>query len=315
MLSNFFKNARDQAAKEGEVEDAVTVEPDDAPLSGPLEESELAPTKDAAAAPSPDSLISAVDPDPAEIEANVDPAPAAPRKELLIFEAPEPLLLARHRDVSLDHDPRHPPVADISAVPLVAGEITRAGREMPVVFSAQDPVTPVALLGTASGENLFLDSEGAWLGDYIPAFLRQYPFVLAGRPDSSALTLCLDMACDGVNHTGRGERLFTEDGAHSTFLTKTIAFVEAYHKEYAVTRRLCARLEELDLLEAQEVRFRLPAGPVDLRGFRSVSRERVKALDDKVTLELARSGALEVIHAHWASLGAMATLARRAAAG
>jgi SapC len=56
-----------------------------------------------------------------------------------------------------------------------------------------------------------VDSNGAWSGSYIPAFVRRYPFML-GEMGNDRSVACIDEKYEGLNPT-IGERLFTEDGA------------------------------------------------------------------------------------------------------
>src|SRR3954471_5557872 len=64
---------------------------------------------------------------------------------------------------------------------LAAVEFSEAFKEYPILFTrgGNGHIVPVAMLGLRARENLFVDAEGRWLGNYIPAFVRRYPFVLA----------------------------------------------------------------------------------------------------------------------------------------
>ena len=45
-------------------------------------------------------------------------------------------------------------------------------------------------------ENLFVGEDGRWReGDYIPAYVRRYPFIFLEQPDKNGLTLGVDEAC------------------------------------------------------------------------------------------------------------------------
>lgn len=79
-----------------------------------------------------------------------------------------------------------------SVVPVFLTEIGRAVNSFPLVFVKQeDNFIISALLGLASGENLFLSNEGRWLGNYIPALIRVYPFRLL-RTNDEQLALAID---------------------------------------------------------------------------------------------------------------------------
>ena len=64
-----------------------------------------------------------------------------------------------------------------------------------------------------SEQNLYVDEKFSWDAKYIPAYVRRYPFVLAGdeiKPDST-YTVCIDENFSGFNRKS-GERLFTDKG-------------------------------------------------------------------------------------------------------
>src|SRR5262245_32764158 len=69
-----------------------------------------------------------------------------------------------------------------NAVPISYSEFAAACRDYPLAFVSTDAgrsFSPVAVLGVASGENLFL-RDGRWDGSvYLPAYLRRYPFCMA----------------------------------------------------------------------------------------------------------------------------------------
>src|SRR5262245_11235431 len=68
-----------------------------------------------------------------------------------------------------------------NAVPISFSEFTAACRDYPLAFVSADAgrsYNPVAVLGMAEGENLFLRGE-QWEGSvYLPAYVRRYPFCM-----------------------------------------------------------------------------------------------------------------------------------------
>ena len=44
----------------------------------------------------------------------------------------------------------------------------------------------------AGTEVLFVNEAGKWLGKYVPAFLRRYPFVFSSNDEGKNFTLCID---------------------------------------------------------------------------------------------------------------------------
>ena len=76
--------------------------------------------------------------------------------------------------------------------PLVAQELTKACLSLPIAFiRAQDQFSTAAVQGLQAGQNLFVARDGRWIGPYIPATYRGYPFALA-QADNDQLVLCVD---------------------------------------------------------------------------------------------------------------------------
>ena len=84
----------------------------------------------------------------------------------------------------------------INALAVSVSEFNAASRDYPIVFSSPDDGTsfaPVAVLGIAAGQNLFVNGAGEWdKGCYLPAFVRRYPFCISklyvdGQPRSERL--------------------------------------------------------------------------------------------------------------------------------
>lgn len=67
-----------------------------------------------------------------------------------------------------------------AVLPLVGLEFAKAAVAMPIAFVQQDGrYVPVAVMSLVAGHNMFIGPSGQWLGTYIPAALRSYPFCLS----------------------------------------------------------------------------------------------------------------------------------------
>src|SRR4051812_12043050 len=77
-------------------------------------------------------------------------------------------------------------------VPVGGSEFPYAVLAMPIGFIEQSGhYVPVALMGLSQGKNVFVGPAGQWLGSYVPAVVRSYPFSLS-REDGQEGTLCFD---------------------------------------------------------------------------------------------------------------------------
>jgi hypothetical protein len=196
----------------------------------------------------------------------------------------------------------------------VAGvEFNEACKEYAIVFtrSANGRILPVVMLGLRARENLYVDEQDHWLGHYIPAFVRRYPFVLAELPGQQSLGVCIDEGYKGLNEK-EGEPLFDDGGANTPFLQNALDFLQQYQREYLRTEAFCQRLDQAGLLTEMNARADL----VDGRSFTVgsllvVDEKRLLALPDATALSFFRSGELHLISMHLASLSNMRVLVDR----
>ena len=105
-----------------------------------------------------------------------------------------------------------------SVVPLVGGEFASAAVAMPIAFVQHDGrFVPAAVLSPLQGRNFFVAPNGHWLGNYVPAALRGYPFRLGRGEGTDQFMLCIDedsgwVVDAGVNNEGVA-RFFEEHGS------------------------------------------------------------------------------------------------------
>jgi hypothetical protein len=219
-------------------------------------------------------------------------------KQLLIYQSAVPVSSARHGRTSVAPAPDYSFSADINAVPLMAVEFLRAANEYAIVFTRSgDEVVPAVVLGVRGQQNLYLSAERNWAADYIPAFIRRYPFVFSSSADAKTLTLCIDEKHPGVNTDGRGERLFDDQGQPSAYTQRVLKFLQEYQAQFERTRAFCKRVDELGLLEPMQAQVTTPQGEkLSLSGFLSVSRQKLRALDAEALATLARTDELELLY-------------------
>jgi hypothetical protein len=232
----------------------------------------------------------------------------------------------QHRGLRIKH-----PFTDFSrtsamnAVFVTAVEFADVCREYPIVFvragkddkTGQDNVAPMAVLGVTQGENLYLQPGGAWRTQYMPAFLRRYPFGMAGL-GNDRMAVCMDRSWEGFSET-EGDPLFDEQGEPTAILKNVQQFVESFETEVERTRMFCAELLASGLLQDMRFDATLPDGQnVSVDGFLAVDEKKLAELPEAQVVQWHRNGILGLIHAQQVSLGLMRRLvewhAERAAA-
>ena len=222
--------------------------------------------------------------------------------QLLIYKTAVPISRARHGDWSLDTGPNYAFSREVNSVPLMAVEFPQAASEYAIVFAGgEEEVLPAVILGVRENENLFLDKDSHWSADYVPAFMRRYPFVFSRQGDR--FLLCVDEEFPGFNQEGRGRKLFQEDGKPTEYVDNVLKFLQEYQAQFLRTQRFCARIKELDLLEPMQAQVTVETGQrLSLGGFMAINREKVKALSGEKLAELARTDELELLYLHIQSM-------------
>lgn len=121
--------------------------------------------------------------------------------------------------------------------------------------------------------------------------------MLTSSADGKTLTLCVDEEHPGVNTEFRGERLFSYGGKLTGYNRRRLKFLQEYGAHYERTRAFCKRIKELDLLESMQAQATTSGGrKLSLKGFLSVSRDKLRKLPDDKLAELARADALELLY-------------------
>ena len=141
---------------------------------------------------------------------------------LLFYSDAVPLNRETHRHYRVATDAQRFAFASGShLVPAVIDEFTAAAPHLPIVFVPGAGVPAACfLVGLRSGRNALVTPQGGWLGDYAPAYLRRYPFVL-GEVEGADPLICIDAGL-ASREAPDGEALFAEDGGDTPLLLDNI---------------------------------------------------------------------------------------------
>ncbi len=231
----------------------------------------------------------------------------------LFYENAVPVSQQQHGDLSVE-GVSYAFAQNVNSVPLMAIEMPHAARDYTIVFVGKDDeVIPVVLLGLEGKDNLYVAEDGTWSSNYVPAFVRRYPFVFARSQDGNTFTLCIDENWEGCNREGKGQRLFDDDGQQTPYLTSLLDFLKEFQGQSQRTQAYCKKLKELDLLEPQKVEVTFGEEKKAMVGFMAVNRTKLNALPPEKLSELALSGELELTYTHLASMRNISLVAERVA--
>lgn len=191
--------------------------------------------------------------------------------------------------------------AQDTTVPLVAAELPKVQAVMPVAFVAVGQgeamqYLPVAVLGLMPQRNLFVAPDGRWLGAYVPAAYRGWPFLLARTPEGQQV-LCIDEAV-GLHDAGAGgggEAFFTDTGEPAPAVASLMQFLTEVDRSRQATTLMCAALQRHNLLTPWPITVQTQAGEQAVQGLWRIDEAAFNALSAEALLELRNAGALPLI--------------------
>lgn len=210
-----------------------------------------------------------------------------------------------------------------NAVPVSYSEFATACRDYPLAFVSTDGgkhFSPVAVMGMAGAENLFL-TGGRWDEKvYLPAYVRRYPFCMArvsldGKPQADRL-VCVEQAF--IPGEGEdGESMFDASGQPTQRWSQISQLLEEYERDLERSREMCEILADYALFEPFTLQATLKdAGPLNLGGMYRVDEKKLEFLNAAQHKNLIKKGIMGRIYAHLISLDNFGRLlARKATAG
>lgn len=204
-----------------------------------------------------------------------------------------------------------------NAVPVSFTEFPVAFRDFPLVFVSTDEgknFSPVAVLGIANAENLFLEG-GKWDANaYLPAYVRRYPFCMA-RVTLDSVEQADRLVCVEKGFVGeQGEAMFDGEGKALARWEPIQQLLNDYEADLERTREMCAILADYALLEPFTLQANLKdAGPMNLAGMYRVEEKKLEFLNAAQHRNLFKKGVMGRIYTHLLSLDNFARLMVRKA--
>ena len=173
-----------------------------------------------------------------------DAAPAiAGASEFTILHREAHRLLRLNRD---ERDMRW--VSGLISVAIAAAEMPSAAVEFPCVMTrgTDGGGRLLAITGLEHGRNLFVDAQGHWSGNYMPAVLRTWPFrLLTEVDDEGARLVAVHRPALSVS---QGDALFDEHGKEAPWVQAVLRELVALDAAATTTAEQVAALDAAGLL-------------------------------------------------------------------
>jgi hypothetical protein len=235
----------------------------------------------------------------------------------LFYKTPEAVSPERHGDKGLTQTGDFGFAANAIVIPLMAAEMPAAMRSYPIIFSGPD-FMPMMITGIKEGGNLFIDANGKWAEPhYVPAYVRRYPFILAGGETDERLALCIENDPARLKNIGpkpkKGIKPLFENGEKGEAVSSALAFCEQYQAMAVKTRQIMKVIADSGLLAERTSKITLSDGQsFNITGFHLVDETKLQGLSDEDFLKLRSGDALATIYCHLASMNSWTSLLHQA---
>lgn len=219
-----------------------------------------------------------------------------------IYRNAEVLNKSKHEGLKVGQIDNFKYAAKIKDCVISVSEFYAVSRSQPIVFAQSDTgdYLAVSVLGLQENKNHFVNKNGKWkVGEYVPAYVRRYPFVFAKVKDDFALAV--DMDCEQVSEGIEGQSIY-HDGKASDYTTGVMKFLQEHQNDYVRTQEFIKQLADLDLLEDASAQVNKKGESVTVAGFKRINEEKFNALDQEQVFKLHRNGYYKLIVAHLMSM-------------
>lgn len=224
----------------------------------------------------------------------------------------QPVTFKAHGDKHWQRFSSYAFAARSSIVPLMLTETRTAASAFPIGFMKHDGnCFPVAILGLDENSNLFVDSQAQWLGAYIPAAFRAWPFSIAYSELSEKL-LCVDDDSGLVIDGPDGERFFNDDGTLSEALQSVSNFLARFSQDRNPSLAACAALEAAGVLQPWTTTIRSDERQWSLEGLLRIDEAALNAVRTSTLASLHKAGALALAYSQLHSVAQLAFVGRLA---
>ena len=197
-------------------------------------------------------------------------------------------------------------------IPLVAAEINKVAATMPVAFVKGEVGFQLAAVASLDGlKSQYVAPDGRWLGSYIPAALRAYPFRILKPENSDQPVLCINEASGLVGeNTEEGSPFFDDENQPTQEMIDKFEFLSKVDMHLTLTEGLVKTLGDVGLLTPWELSLEQGEEVATVRGLFRVDQEAFDKLNDEDFLTLRKSGGLAIPYGQIYSMDQLAILKR-----
>jgi SapC len=189
--------------------------------------------------------------------------------------------------------------------PVVGAELGAAALSIPLGFLEQGGrFSIVAVLSLVPGQNMFVAPDGRWLGSYVPACFRTYPFRMLPQQGTDKLVLCTDEESGLIHDEGSvGEKFFDEEGGISPALKPIFDLLMEVERSRWATGLAVAALAEAGVIRHWDIKVKSEQGQQAISGLHRIDEGALRSLPNDLFLKLRAASALPVAYTQLLSGG------------
>jgi hypothetical protein len=201
-------------------------------------------------------------------------------------------------------------VAGEVIAPIVGAELARAALAIPCAFVQQPGrYVLVAVLSLLGGRNMFVGSDGRWLGRHIPAAFRLHPFRMLPNEGTDSVVLCVDEESKFVvDGNSAGEEFFDAQGNAAPILKPVFEAAMALERDRKSTDLAVEALVQAGVIRPWEIKVKTKEGERPIGGLHRVDEAALRALPDEAFVKLRKTSALPIAYAQMLSMGQLGVL-------
>ena len=224
-----------------------------------------------------------------------------------MYENIEILNKIAHKENSIKEVKDFSYAKNLTSAPVTVAEFFEACKNYPIFFAkdANENWFASVMLGFKENSNIFVNDKGEWDKlNYVPAFVRRYPFVFIEQNDNKEqLLVAIDKDSLSSDKENESRKLFDDKGENSEFLNNALNFLNQFQNDSLATKEFIKQLDEWELLEEKTATVVTPTQEqFNITGLFIVNEDKLKHLSKKKKDEINDKNAIPLITAHLISL-------------
>lgn len=217
----------------------------------------------------------------------------------------------RHGQQALKRNEAHYTfAAQDSLIPVVAAELPQLVPMLPLAFlPSENGYLLMAVTSLLPGQNLFVaPTTGQWLGAYVPAALRAWPFKMVKPADSDAHVLCVIEDSGLLGARGEGTDFFDDNGKPTQPIQEIADFLSQVERNRVATQMAVDVLDLAGLIQPWPLQVEKDGTTVPVNGLFRIDEAALNALDADALKGLRDKGALAIAYAQLFSTNQLSVL-------